>query len=135
MQSCACIKILSCTATLQLIYIFLYFFFSEVPIITVNCSSSTTVKEGDYFACECKGTDGNPPADVTWYKDNTKIGDTGNKKAILRFTDVKRGHSGTYSCEAKSGIGNVKNETEIGLIVNCKCTSINNKVLIRHRNI
>ena len=38
---------------------------SETPKISVNCSRITVVNEDDYFACECKGTDGNPPADVT----------------------------------------------------------------------
>ena len=41
------------------------------PKISINCSNPTTVIQSDNFACECKGTDGNPPADVTWYKDNT----------------------------------------------------------------
>ena len=75
--------------------------------------------EGDYFTCECKGTDGNPPADVTWYKDNTKIV-TGKEKAILRFPNVKRDDSGTYRCEAKSH-EKAKSETSIELIVTSKC--------------
>ena len=88
------------------------------PIISVNCSSLTTVIQGDYFACECKGTDGNPPADVTWYKNNTLIV-TGKEKAILRFTDVDKDDNGTYRCEAKSH-DEAKNETFMELIVNCE---------------
>ena len=77
------------------------------------------MNESNYFACECKGTDGNPPADVTWYKDNTKIV-TGKEKAILRFSSVDKDGSGTYRCEAKSGIEEAKNETSFEFIINCK---------------
>ena len=76
--------------------------------------------EGDYFACECEGTDGNPPADVTWYKDDKKIGGTGKEKAILSLSNVDKDENGTYRCEAKSGIEEAKNETLIDLIVNCE---------------
>ena len=88
------------------------------PIISVNCSSVTTVNESDYFACECKGTDGNLPADVTWYKNNVLIV-TGKEKAILRFTDVDKDDNGIYRCEAKSH-DETKNETFMELIVNCE---------------
>ena len=74
--------------------------------------------ESDYFACECKRTDGNPPADVTWYKDNTKI--VTGKESILRFLNVKKENSGTYRCAAKRGIVGAKNEAKILLIVNCE---------------
>ena len=76
------------------------------------------MKQGDNFTCECKGTDGNPPADVTWYKDNTKIV-TGKEKAMLSLSDVNKIGDGTYRCEAKSH-ENAKNEIEIKLIVTCK---------------
>ena len=76
------------------------------------------MNQSDYFACECKGTDGNPPADVTWYKNNAKIV-AGKEKAILCFTNVDKDDSGTYRCEAKSH-EKAKNETSIELIVNCK---------------
>ena len=89
------------------------------PIISVNCSSLTTVNQSDYFACECKGTDGNPPANVTWFKDNTLQTVTGKEEAILRFTDVDKDDSGTYRCEAKSH-EEAKNETFMELIVNCE---------------
>ena len=95
---------------------------TETPRITATCSSVTTVNQGDYFACECEGTNGNPPADVTWYKDNTKIV-TGKEKAILRFSYVEKDDSGMYRCEAKSGIEEAKNKTEIELIV-IKCKYI-----------
>ena len=74
------------------------------------------MNQSDYFACECKGTDGNPPADVTWYKDNTKIGDTGKEKAVLVRSNVSKDDNGTYRCEAKSYEG-AKNETSVHLFV------------------
>ena len=88
-------------------------------MISVNCSHVTTLNQGDYFACECNGTNGNPPADVTWYNDSTQIGDTGKEKAILVLSNVDKSHNGTHRCEAKSS-DNVKNETTVALIVNCK---------------
>jgi hypothetical protein len=88
-------------------------------MVSVNCSSSITLDEGDYVACECKGEGGNPPANVTCYKGNEVIV-TGKEKAILRFPNVDKDDSGTYTCEAKSGHEKAKNETSIQLIVNCK---------------
>ena len=94
---------------------------------TVNCSSITTVNQSDYFACECKRIDGNPSADVTWYKDNTQIGVTGKEEAILILSNVDKDDNGTYRCETKSQKG--KNKT-IELIVNCTY----NRILM-HRNL
>ena len=77
------------------------------------------MNQSDYFECECKGTDGNPPAYVTWYKDNTKIGDTRIENAVLSLSNVGIDNNGTYRCEAKS-YEKARNETSIALIVNCK---------------
>ena len=90
------------------------------PIATVDCFSLTTVNQSDNFTCKCKETDGNPPADVTWYKDNKKIvGATGKEEAILVLSGVNKDDNGTYRCEARSH-GRAKNETSVKLIVNCK---------------
>ena len=75
------------------------------------------MNEGDYFARECNGKDGNPPADVTWYNRRRKIV-TGKEKAILVLSNVDKNQTGTYSCEARSS-ESAKNETSIELIVNC----------------
>ena len=92
---------------------------SEIPNISVSCSSSTTVNQSDYFVCECKGTDGKPsPANVTWYKNGTELG-TGEEKATLVRSNVRIHDDGTYRCEAKSH-EKAKNETSIKLIVNSK---------------
>ena len=85
----------------------------------LNCSSPATVNQGDYFACECKETDGNPPADVTWCKDNLKTGYTGKEKAILRFPDVDEDDSGTYRCEVITD-KQAKNQISFELISICK---------------
>ena len=91
-------------------------------MISVNCSHVTTLNQTDYFACECNGTNGNPPADVTWYKNGTKqeLIVTRKEKAVLALSNVKRDDNGTYRCEAKSGIDEAKNETSIDVIVFCK---------------
>ena len=75
------------------------------------------MKKGNSFACKCNGTGGNSPADVTWYKDNTQIV-TGKEKAILVLSNVDKDDTGTYRCEAKSGIEEAKNETSMDLTVN-----------------
>ena len=89
-----------------------------MPKITVNCSHLTELKRRESFACECTATNGSPPADVTWFKNNTKIV-TRREEAILVLSDVDKEDSGTYICEAKRHEG-AKNTTSIELIVNCK---------------
>ena len=84
-------------------------------MITVKFSSRSVVNECQYFACECKETNGNPPAVVTWYKDSTQIA-TGKEKAMLRLANVSKYDGGTYRCEARSE-KKVKNITEFKLKV------------------
>ena len=76
------------------------------------------MNQNDYFVCKCRGLGGNPPADVTWYKEKEKKV-TGKEEAILPFSSVNKDDSGTYRCEAKSH-EEAKNETSFRLIVNCK---------------
>ena len=73
------------------------------------------MNQSGFFACECNGKDGNPTANVAWYKDNTQIV-TGKEKAVLVFSNVDKDDNGIYRCEAKSH-KNVKNETTMELIV------------------
>ncbi|CAB3986177.1 opioid-binding cell adhesion molecule isoform X4 [Paramuricea clavata] len=77
-------------------------FIANAPNVTFSCSSAVTVNEGDNFTCVCRGEGGNPPADVTWYKDGTQIGGTGKEKKTLTLSDVSRTNRGTYECEARS---------------------------------
>ena len=81
----------------------------------LNCSSPITLKKGEGFICECQGTDGNPPANVTWYKDNTKI-ITGKKEAVLSLRNVGKDDNGTYRCEARTR-KKAKNKISVELIV------------------
>ena len=90
-------------------------------MITVNCSNVTYANQSDNFACECNGTDGNPPADVTWYNSSGKIV-TGKENAILSLSNVSREDNGTYRCEAKSH-EMARNEISIDLFVTCKYNS------------
>ena len=87
----------------------------------LNCSNPTILKKGEGFICKCKGTDSDPPADVTWYKNNKKIVTGKEKEAILSFSNVDKDNSGTYRCKAKTR-ENAKNEISIQLIVIRKYT-------------
>ena len=82
------------------------------------------MSQGDYFTCECKGTDGNPPADVAWYKNDEPKKFRGKEKAILRFLNVGKDDNGTYTCQAKS-YEKAENKTSMELVVNCKYYSCN----------
>ena len=83
--------------------------------MTFSCSSLLTVDEGDNVTCVCKGQGGNPPANVTWYKDGNKIGGTAEKQKTLTLNNVDRKASGTYKCLAQSHT--LKDEKVIEIIV------------------
>ena len=68
--------------------------------MTFTCLSLNEVNEGDNFTCVCKGENGSPPANVTWYKDGVQIGGTGEK--TLTLINVNETSNGTYKCEARS---------------------------------
>ena len=107
--------------------------FIVTPNIILGCRPINKLEQGDNFVCECKGTDGNPPADVTWYKDDTQIV-TGKEKAILSLSIVSRGDNGTYTCEAKSL--DETNKTTVALIVACKYDGYSSYVtVIKYSNI
>ena len=80
------------------------------PTVTINCRSSVTVDEGkdftldegEYFTCVCRGENGNPPADVTWYKNNVQTGTTKKEEETLTRSNVTETDSGTYKCVAQS---------------------------------
>ena len=93
-------------------------YISVSPTVTFNCSSPITVNEGNNVSCVCSGQGGNPPADITWYKDNRKIGGTGKEEKTLTLNNVDRTTSGTYKCVAQSY--NLTDDKSIELIVYCK---------------
>jgi hypothetical protein len=70
--------------------------------VTFTCLSLNEVNEGDNFTCVCKGEGGNPPANVTWYKDGVQIGETGKKNKTLKLISVNETSNGMYKCEARS---------------------------------
>ena len=86
--------------------------------MTFNCSSPIIVDEGDDVTCVCSGQGGNPPPDVTWYKDNRKISGTGKEEKALTLNNADRTASGTYKCVAQSH--NLTDEKLFEMIVYCK---------------
>ncbi len=76
--------------------------FSEKLTVTLSCSSLVKVNEGDNFTCVCRGEGGNPPANVTWYKDGVPIGGTRMEENTLTLTSVNETSHGVYRCEARS---------------------------------
>ena len=87
------------------------------PTVTI-CSRTITINEGDYVTCLCKGEGGNPPANVSWFKDDVRIGETGTEEQVLTLSNVNKTASGWYKCVAKSY--NLSDETSLEVIVNCK---------------
>ncbi len=73
--------------------------------MTFTCLSHNEVDEGGNFTCVCKGEKGNPPANVTWYKDSkdrVPIDGIGKENKTLSLINVNETSNGTYKCEARS---------------------------------
>ena len=68
----------------------------------LNCSSPVTLLENENFTCLCRSKGGNPPANVTWYKDGVEISDVGTVRRTLSLLNVGRPNLGTYKCVATS---------------------------------
>ncbi|XP_028399323.1 uncharacterized protein LOC114522774 [Dendronephthya gigantea] len=77
-------------------------FIAEKPNVTLNCSSPVSLLKGDNFTCLCRGEGGNPPANVTWFKNGEKFTDVGTEMQTLNLLNVSREDDGTYMCEATS---------------------------------
>ena len=93
--------------------------------MTINCSSAVAVNEGDDVTCLCRGEGGNPPANVTWFKDGVQIGEIGTENKTLTMSNVSRQDAGTYSCVAQSHKNfTFADEKSIKIIVRCKCSFI-----------
>ena len=91
---------------------------SEKPIVTLSCSSRIIVNEGDNFTCICRGEGGNPPADVTWYKDGVQISGIGKENKTLTLSNVEKTASGIYKCVTQSYT--LTDEKSVEIIVHCK---------------
>ena len=90
---------------------------AEKPTVTFGCPSLNKVNEGGNFTCVCIGIGGNPPANVTWFKDDVQIGGPGKEKQTLTFRNIGRTASGKYKCEAQSHT--LTDEKSIEIIVYC----------------
>ena len=87
-------------------------------MVTASCPSSVTKTEGDDLKCVCRGKDGNPPANVTWYKGGVRIGESGKEEQLLFLHDLNRTDGGKYKCIAQSHT--LTNEKSIDVFVYCK---------------
>ncbi|XP_028399355.1 hemicentin-1-like [Dendronephthya gigantea] len=88
------------------------------PNVTLKCSSPVILYEGDNFTCLCSGEGGNPPANVTWYKDGVKISDFGIEKQTLNIWNADRTDNGDYTCAARSNRHeNFRDEESIEVMV------------------
>ena len=74
------------------------------------------MKKGQSFTCNCKGTNGNPDALVTWYKDSKEFKKGKKLERKLVLTKVVNEDTGTYRCEAES-YENAKDEISIKITV------------------
>ena len=87
--------------------------------MTLNCTNFITLNEGDDVTCECGG--GNPPFDVSWYKDDKKIGGTETENETLTLKNVDETASGIYMCSAISYFDSMSEDNETIVVrVNCK---------------
>jgi hypothetical protein len=83
--------------------------------VNIECLRFTALDEGDDFTCVCRGEGGNPPADVTWYKDGVQIGEQ-----TLALSNVNGTASGTYKCVAQSYTLTNETSIEVNVTLNCK---------------
>jgi hypothetical protein len=86
--------------------------------VGLSCSSLIEVNKGDDITCVCKGVGGNPPANVTWYKDGVQLSETGIENRTLSLGNVDRTASGIYKCVAESHT--LTDEKSVEIIVYCK---------------
>ena len=70
--------------------------------MALSCKSPIRVDKGGNFSCECRGEGGNPPANVTWYKDGKQINKTSEEEQQLNLKNVGLLDNGTYKCVARS---------------------------------
>ncbi|XP_067897358.1 junctional adhesion molecule B-like isoform X2 [Heterodontus francisci] len=90
-----------------------------VPPAVPICKVPSSAMSGSMVVLACKESEGSPPSQYIWYKDNTKLLDlpvkdstvtnisyTVNRKTgLLTFNPVRKSNSGSYFCEANNGVG------------------------------
>jgi hypothetical protein len=80
------------------------------------------VNEGDDVICLCRGEDGNPPANVTWSKDDVQIGGIRTENKTLILNNLNETNGGIYKCKAQSyDHPDYIDEKNITLVVKPKC--------------
>ena len=90
--------------------------FSDSASVVRVIKSSDTVIEGNTFSLTCE-ISGNPMPNVTWSDNDHSYGN------VLNFTNIKRGDSGDYSCEAKNRCGKESRSESINVF--CKSWGVN----------
>ena len=90
----------------------------EKPSVSVICPSSITLNEGDDFTCVCGSESGNPPGNVTWFKDDALINETATENQMLTLSNVDGTASGYYTCLTLDR--KFKDRKTIEMRVNCK---------------
>ncbi|XP_073762652.1 Fc receptor-like protein 5 isoform X1 [Danio rerio] len=71
--------------------------------VSVFLNGSAVIVSGDSVTLSCS-SDSNPPAEISFYKDETSVG----SGEIYRITNIKSEASGNYSCSAKNKHGSQK---------------------------
>ena len=101
----------------------LYIYVSDHPLITPM--SDVVVVEGNNTVLVCSATS-NPASTFKWYKkDQDKTlhqgnGTLDNNELIYYIQNIRRSDAGTYTCNARNGIGKAANK-DVLLTVYCKC--------------
>ena len=102
-----------------------YNLISEKPTATLNCPDITTLNEGNDFSGYVQEKNGNPPANITWFKNDKKIGETRKKEQLLTLNDVDNTDSGPYKCVAESyPHEDYQDRRTLGILVNCMHISL-----------
>ena len=105
----------------QITYVPWILYISDAPTLNLRGPSSIEVNEGDNVTFVCRGVGGNPPANVTWYKDGVQISETKQENNTLNLYDVNGTDRGNYTCAAQSYPTEAfKDEKSRELIVLCK---------------
>ena len=99
-----------------------FIYVSVTPNVPFDCPDNITLNENDDFSCSCRHEMGNPPANVSWYKDDKKFRETGQGGRLLILKKVDDTDSGTYKCRTQGMKSHYHemDEKSITVIVRCK---------------
>ena len=86
----------------------------------INCPRRITLDECENRTCVCTEQGGNPPANLTWYKDGKQIGKATYRENRLTLTSVTELDVGTYMCVAQSYTLTDEESIEVKVRLNCK---------------